>query len=230
MLNYVNSSIADRPVLHTVVHIIAFTIYYSKSFTMLAKLSFLAAATQAGLAIAIGNTVISNRCSYDMWLWSVDQSYDSGPIHIPARTKYSEPFRSVCNSCGSSLKINKSNNLISGAHTQFEYSLANGEIWYDISFVDCAKGGSASACPGHDMGLSIDSPEEAYGKAHCDAGSYCPTQAYYADLPLQKLGLQEPVFVCPGKGTGMYYHMKVCSDEALLQRSIAGRMVVNDYA
>jgi len=197
---------------------------------MLAKLSFLAAATEADLAIAIGNKVISNRCSYNIWLWGVDQDYDSGPIHIPARTKYSKPFRSACNSCGSSLKISKSNNLISGAHTKFEYSLPDVDIWYDISFVDCIKGGSASDCPSHDVGLSMESPEEACGKAHCDAGNHFPNHAYYVDLLLQKPGLKEPVFTCPGKGTDMDHDMEVCSDEAPLKRSIAGRVVVDNYA
>ncbi|KAH6642547.1 hypothetical protein C7974DRAFT_430978 [Boeremia exigua] len=185
---------------------------------------------QAGLATAIGNAIVSNRCSYDIWLWSVDQGYSSGPIHIPARTKYSEPFRSACNGCGSSLKISKTNQLVGGQHTQFEYSIAGGDIWYDISFVDCAKGESANDCPGHDKGLAMDSPEQECGKANCAAGSYCPTQSYYVDYPLQKLGLEDPVFTCPGKGTGMDLYMKVCSDEAPLKRSVAGRLAVDGYA
>ncbi|KAJ4990667.1 bys1 domain-containing protein [Stagonosporopsis vannaccii] len=197
---------------------------------MLAIFMLLAMAMQASLAAAIGNAVISNRCPYDIWLWSVDQGYDSGPIHIPARSKYSEPFRSTCNGCGSSLKISKSNQLIGGAHTQFEYSIANAGIWYDISFVDCVKDGDASNCPGHDKGLAMESPEEACGKANCAAGSYCPTQAYYVDLPLQKLGIEEPVFTCPGKGTDMDLYMKVCSDDAPLKIRIAGRVDVDDYA
>lgn len=197
---------------------------------MLAKSILLATVLQAGLAAAIGNAVISNRCPYDIWLWSVDQGYSSGPIHIPARTKYSEPFRSACSGCGSSLKISKTDQLVAGHQTQFEYSIADGNLWYDVSFVDCAKGGSASDCPGHDRGLAMDSPEQACGKATCAAGSYCPTQAYYVDLPKQKLGLEEPVYGCLGKGTDMDLYMKVCNDEAPLKRSIAGRMAVDDYA
>ncbi|KAF3000819.1 hypothetical protein E8E13_006594 [Curvularia kusanoi] len=197
---------------------------------MLAKSILLAATLQAGLASAIGNAIISNRCPYDIWLWSVDQGYSSAPIHIPARSKYSEPFRSACNGCGTSLKISKTNELIAGRHTQLEYSIAGGNLWYDISFVDCAKGGSASDCPGHDLGLAMDSPESACGKAHCAAGSYCPTQAYYVDTPKLKLGIDEPVFGCIGKGTDMDLYMKVCSDEAPLKRSLAGRMLVDGNA
>jgi hypothetical protein len=86
---------------------------------MLAKSILLAATLQAGLAAAIGNAIVSNRCPYDIWLWSVNQGYSSGPIHIPARTQHSEPFRSACTGCGSSLKISKSDQLIAGHHTQF---------------------------------------------------------------------------------------------------------------
>lgn len=192
---------------------------------MLSKSILLATVLQAGIAIATGNAIVSNRCPYDIWLWSVGEGYLSPPIHISARTKYSEPLRSA-----SSLKISKTNKLLNGKHTQFEYSITGGNIWYDISFVDCAKGESASDCPGHEKGLAMDSPEQACGKAHCAAGSYCPTQSYYVDTPKQKLGLDEPVFVCFGKGTDMDLYMKVCSDDAPLKRSIAGRMTVDDYA
>lgn len=197
---------------------------------MLAKSILFTTALQAGLVVALGNAMVSNRCPYDIWLWSVDQGHSSGPIHIPARTKYSEPFRSTCNGCGSSLKISKTDQLVAGQHTQFEYSIADGNLWYDISFVNCAKGGSASDCPGHDGGLAMDSPEQACGKANCAAGSYCPTQSYYVDLPKQKLGLDEPVFGCLGKGTDMDLYMKVCSNEAPLKRSIAGRVATAGYA
>ncbi|KAH8712148.1 hypothetical protein GQ44DRAFT_742542 [Phaeosphaeriaceae sp. PMI808] len=189
---------------------------------MFAKFTLLAAALQASLVVA-GNAVISNRCSYDVWVWSVDQSHSSGPIKIAARTQYSEPLRNTA----TALKVSKSDQLVAGAHTQFEYSLINNQIWYDISFVNCAKGNSADNCPGHDKGLSMDSSMSSCGKVNCGGGSYCPTQAYYVDQPLLKLGIQEPVFTCPGAGTNMDIAMKVCSGEAPLKRSIAGRMLVD---
>ena len=205
-----------------------------KLFTILSKMLsihfLLISILQAGLATAVGNAIVSNRCPYDIWLWSVDQGYSSPPIHIPSGTKYSEPFRSACNGCGSSLKISRTDQLIGGQHTQFEYSIANGDIWYDISFVNCAKGENASNCPGHDKGLAMDSPEKACGKANCAGGSYCPTQSYYVDFPKPKLGLDDPVFSCPGKGADMDLYMKVCSEEAPLRRSIIGRKFVDDYA
>lgn len=193
---------------------------------MLSKTILAIAALQAGFAAA-GNAIISNRCNYDIWVFSMDQSYSTGAIHVPARSQYSEPFRSSCNGCGTSVKISKTNQIVDGQHTQFEYTITNNQLWYDISFVNCAQGSSASNCPGHDGGLAMDSPNSACGKANCGSGSYCPTQAYYVDFPLKKLGLQDPVFTCPGAGTGMDLYMKVCSDAAPIKRSIAGRLEVS---
>lgn len=80
-------------------------------------------------------------------------------VKIPARSQHSEPFRNPCNACGVSMKVSKSDKLESGTHTQLEYAIADNKIYYDISFVDCAKDKSASDCPGHDKGIAIDSPE-----------------------------------------------------------------------
>lgn len=201
-----------------------------RSFTnktkMFAKIFLAVAAAQASLAAA-GNAIVSNRCNYDIWVWSVDQDSFSSAIHVPARSQYSEPLRSSCNGCGTSLKVSKTNQLVGGAQTQFEYSVVNNQLWYDISFVDCAQGESASSCPGHDFGLAMDSPESACGKINCAGGSYCPSQAYYVDFPQPKLGMADPVFACPGAGMGMDLYMKVCSDEAPMKRSIAGRLAID---
>lgn len=195
---------------------------------MLAKTILLATALQAGLTAALGNSVVNNRCSYDIWLWSVDQGYSSGPIHVPARSTYTEAVRTACDGCGTSLKISKTDQLVSGQETQFEYSISNGGMWYDVSFVDCANGQDASSCPGHAEGLSMVGSTSACGSASCAAGSYCPTQSYYVDFPMQKLGLEDPVFGCPAQGTDMDLYMDICSGEAPLKRSIAGRIAVDD--
>ncbi|CBX96874.1 hypothetical protein LEMA_P100050.1 [Plenodomus lingam JN3] len=175
---------------------------------------------QMSLALA-GNAILSNRCSYDIWVWSVGESSSSGPIYIPARSQYSEPFRNA----GTSFKISKTNQLVSGAHTQFEYSIVNNNVWFDISLVDCAKGENASACPGQAEGLAMDSPNAACGRISCAPGSYCPTQAYFVDTPVQKLGLAEPVFACPGASTNLDLYMKMCANQAPIKRSVAGRLM-----
>lgn len=190
---------------------------------MFSKSTILFAALQATLAAA-GNAIISNRCSYDIWVWSVQPGGSSEAIHVAARSQYTEPMVS-----GSpvSLKVSKSDALVAGEQTQFEYSIANNELWFDISLVNCAEGDSSANCPGADGGLAVTSPNSACGSIDCAANSYCPTQAYFVDQPMLKLGLQEPVFTCPGAGTSMDLVMKTCSDEEPLKRSIAGRMLVD---
>lgn len=184
---------------------------------------------QRGLATrALGNAVIANRCSADVWLWSVDQNGSKGPIKIKARSKYTEKFRTPCNNCGVSLKISRTNQLKAGQHTQFEYAIANNIIYYDISYVDCAKGKSAANCPGHKQGHMIDSAEKACGLLKCKGNSYCPTQAYYVDQPLIKLGIPEPVKGCGNKGTGMNIWFTMCSDAPKLKRDVAGRLEIDD--
>lgn len=71
-------------------------------------------------------------------------------------------------------------------------------LYYDISFVDCAKGNDASACPGHIAGLEIYSSNEPQKcpRVTCLGNGYCPEKAYYVDTPVSKLGLAEPVFGC----------------------------------
>lgn len=177
---------------------------------------------QMSLAMA-GNAVVSNRCHYDIWVWSVNSAGSSGPIHVPARSLHSEPFCTT----GTSFKVSKTNSLVAGAHTQFEYTIANNLVWFDISLVDCAKGKDASACPGHTEGLAMDSPNAACGHIKCAGGNYCPTQAYFVDTPKQKLGLAEPVFSCPGAGTDMNLYMKMCADNAPMKRSLAGRLLTD---
>ncbi|KAF2726465.1 hypothetical protein EJ04DRAFT_517778 [Polyplosphaeria fusca] len=161
----------------------------------------------------LGNAVIINRCPHDLWAWSVDQNFGSAPIHLKARTIYREPFRVPCDGCGVALKVSNTDQLVTGKHTQFEYAISNNIVYYDISLVDCAQGESAANCPGHEMGLRIDSAVRACEPLNCGGGQYCPTQAYYVDTPLAKLGIKEPVLGCGSAGTGMDVGFKLCSDQ-----------------
>lgn len=190
---------------------------------MFSKSTILIAALQATLAAA-GNAIINNRCSYDIWVWSINSgSSSSSAIHIPAQSQHSEAMRS---GSPTSYKVSKSSQLVGGKHTQFEYSIINNQLWFDISFVDCAQGESSSNCPGADGGLSMSSPNSACGSVNCAAGSYCPTQAYFVDQPMIKLGIEEPVITCPSAGANMDLNMDVCSGGSL-KRSIAGRLLVD---
>jgi hypothetical protein len=187
---------------------------------MLSKIILAAVALQAGLATA-GNAIVSNRCSYDIYLWSVGGGSSSNAIHVPARSQYTEPFQNT----PKALKICTTDSCTQP--TQFEYSIVNNQLWYDISFVDCASGQDASKCPGHAEGLAMSSSHSACPNIDCSAGSYCPSQAYYVDQPLIKLGIQEPVYTCQGAGTDMDLSMTVCSGETPLKRSIAGRVAID---
>lgn len=192
---------------------------------MLGPLAFTVVALQAGLAAA-GNAVFSNRCGYDVWIWSMAEGISGSAVHVAAGSDYSEPIRNSAVG-GTSVKVSKTNQLIGGAQTQFEYSTVGGQMWYDISFVDCASGDSADSCPGHDGGLTMDSPNGSCQPAVCGAGSYCPEQAYYVDVPTAKLGMQDPVFGCPGAGTDMDINMIMCSGSSSKKRSIAGRIIID---
>ncbi|KAJ4348853.1 uncharacterized protein N0V89_010232 [Didymosphaeria variabile] len=107
----------------------------------------------------MGNAVLGNRCDHDIWVWSVDGKGSSDAIKVAARTQYREPFRTPCEGCGVVLKVSNTPDLQGGHQTQFEYAISNGQLYYDISFVDCAQGEGADNCPGHHNGLGIDSPE-----------------------------------------------------------------------
>ncbi|KAF2188057.1 hypothetical protein K469DRAFT_704331 [Zopfia rhizophila CBS 207.26] len=179
---------------------------------------------------ALGNAIVSNRCNYDVWLWSVDEKNSpKQSTKIPARSKHTEKFRTPCPGCGVSMKISKTNGLEAGKITQLEYAIRSDQIYYDISFVDCAKGKSAANCPGHDKGIRIDSPESTCRPLNCAGGTYCVKDAYFVDQPKIKLGVPEPVLGC-GKGkVGMDVYFKLCSDAAPLRRdilSVAGRIAV----
>ena len=62
----------------------------------------------------------------------------------------------------------------------------------------------------------MDVTDSICGKINCDAGAYCPTQAYFVPQPYKELRIEELVFVCPGDGTSFDLHMTVCSGEPRL--------------
>jgi len=193
---------------------------------MLAKYTLLFAAMQAGFAAAIGNSIVSNRCSHDVYVSSVSQNIAAPMVNIPARTQWKQPFN-ACEGCATSLKISNTDQIVAGAHTQLEYTITAGQLWYDISLVDCATGQSGQDCPGWDKGLAINTTESACGTTQCQGSTFCTASAYFVDQPLIKLGTPEPVFTCPGAGLGMDLVYTLCSDEAPMKRSIAGRLSID---
>ncbi|PVI01782.1 hypothetical protein DM02DRAFT_524252 [Periconia macrospinosa] len=179
-------------------------------------------------ARGLGNAIFENRCSYDVWIWSVDGKGSSGAKLVPKRTKYTEPVRTSCPGCGVVIKVSKTNQIVNGKHTQFEYTVGD-KLWYDISYVNCAKDKSADNCPGHEKGNAMQGLDKDCGQANCRGGTYCPEQSYYVDQPLIKLGIKEPVFACPVQKLSGDISMRLCSDEKpLAKRSVAGRLLIDE--
>lgn len=193
---------------------------------MLAKYTLLFAIMQAGLAAALGNSVVSNRCSHDVYVFSVSQNKAAPAVKIPARSQWKQAIN-ACEGCATSLKISNTDECVGGEHVQFEYAVAANQLWYDISLVDCAKGESGENCPGWTKGYSINATDDKCGKTQCDGSTFCTASAYFVDQPLIKLGTPEPVFTCPGAGLDMDLVYTLCSDEEPIKRSIAGRLSID---
>ncbi|KAK3325937.1 hypothetical protein B0H66DRAFT_143793 [Apodospora peruviana] len=91
----------------------------------------------AGLASAVGNARVVNKCSTAVTLWSVGQSV-AGPFTVaPNGGSYGEPFVKDPVTGGKALKMTKTaDGLYTGApQTVFAYSLDNDKVWYDLSDV-----------------------------------------------------------------------------------------------
>ena len=137
----------------------------------------------------------------------------SRAIKVHARSRYTEPIRSPPQG-GVSIKVSRSEQLLGGHHTQFEYAISNNVLYYDISLVDCAVGQDASNCPGHIAGLEIYSPNQRKcNRVTCKSNTFCPEKAYYVDTPVTKLGHQEPVFGCGDAGTGADLTFVLCQNQ-----------------
>ncbi|KAF2489579.1 hypothetical protein BU16DRAFT_597003 [Lophium mytilinum] len=128
---------------------------------------------------------LHNACPYPLLLSSISQTLSLTPLTIPSGRTHTEPLRTSCAGCGVSLKL--AHPAAPAAVTQFEYSITGGRVWYDISLIDCVKGGDASQCPGHEAGLKIHG--DGGDVMRCAPGSYCAAEAYYVPVP----GAVQPV-------------------------------------
>lgn len=110
---------------------------------------------------ATGSAIINNQCSHDVYLWPVSADESAGsPTVIKSGGNWSQQYKSI-SSGGMSLKLSDNDDMSSGI-TQFEYTLAGGMIWYDISNVNCLPFGLGT-CPFQATGM------------HLSGGSGCPT-------------------------------------------------------
>lgn len=125
-----------------------------------------------------GKANIYNKCDFDVTAWSVTSVPQSvgDAIHIKAGSSYSEEYKQVA-SGGVSLKIVNTTEATvpPQAHImQFEYTDASGNIWYDISNVDC----SGDSCPFARYGWYMDSSDASCPTRSCEADAEACTGAY----------------------------------------------------
>ncbi|KAF2851416.1 hypothetical protein T440DRAFT_394642 [Plenodomus tracheiphilus IPT5] len=137
---------------------------------------------------------VTNYCSYPInyMHWDGSASPVSGTLNAGAsinRALTGSVFKA-------SKKADMSNELL------VEYSLAGGELWYNLSLITCVKGEDLSGCAGHEGGLQLGN---AVSKSfQCAANSWCDDQAYLYQENLCKK--QNPVSQCdPSLGLTMEF-------------------------
>lgn len=132
-----------------------------------------------GLATAVnasGKAIINNNCDYDVYLWpvSVDSSPSLPTIISGNGGHWSQPYQ-TCTTGGMSLKLASTNDISLGI-TQFEYTLEPGNIWYDISNVNCLPFGKGD-CPFAAGGMTLESGSGC-PVATCEGGNATCHDAY----------------------------------------------------
>jgi hypothetical protein len=120
----------------------------------------------------------SNKSHSRAW-----NQYASDAFTIPARSEFRQEivtsYAGCDNNCGVVYKIAKEWDFGRGHITQLEYSSRDGIMYFDISFVDCAKNlgyrtGDASDCPTWERGIHINGGDNSgCGSLDCPAQSMC---------------------------------------------------------
>ncbi|OCL06178.1 hypothetical protein AOQ84DRAFT_297480 [Glonium stellatum] len=111
---------------------------------------------------------VFNKCSFPVYLWSVSADSSSEMITLESHNGTYEEAYQTPNVGGVSIKLSKVETVANPTPiTQFEYTLAGGSIWYDISNVNCAT----TSCPFQPTGMYMNS------------GEGCPTRSCEAGLP-----------------------------------------------
>lgn len=137
-----------------------------------------------------GSVIFKNNCDYDVTyaqLCPCGSSDGSGTIS--AGSTWSDSV-SDCSSGNTALKIYKSG---SSKPMQFEYGITSGNVWYDMSFIDCVSGGSDfSQCAGSAWAISTSG--QSCAAYSCSGGSECCVQGYCD--PTASAASQQPVGAC----------------------------------
>lgn len=113
--------------------------------------------------VRAASAIVHNKCNFDVYLWSVDADTNpQKPTILASGGSYSEKYRTPSQG-GVSIKLSNSTS-IGGPITQFEYTLA-GNIWYDLSNVNCRT----PSCPFENYGMYMESGDGC-PKVSCAAG------------------------------------------------------------
>lgn len=124
---------------------------------------------------AAGQAIIKNQCSDNVYLWSVSNTAGD-MVTINNGGTYRESYRTNPDGGGISIKIATQKDL-SGAITQFEYTLGSDFLWYDVSNINgypFMKSG-LTAIPSESTCSSIQCPA---GVAECAAAYNVPTDNF----------------------------------------------------
>ncbi|KAF2679799.1 hypothetical protein K458DRAFT_460656 [Lentithecium fluviatile CBS 122367] len=180
-----------------------------------------------------GNFVLVNQCYYDVYVTEARQEWGGQSFKLPARSPLRTMFeieydlpdhekdvdRRCTNNCGVTYKVTREPKLVGGIggnQLQFEYTSKDGILYYDISFVDCAKDlghrtGNAENCPGWKEGLQIDGQKGFDCRTMvCEDGKMCISWnqgAYYVDEPEPRWGLKDPIGTCPTYQMEIYFRL-----------------------
>ncbi|KAK2763763.1 hypothetical protein FQN54_009380 [Arachnomyces sp. PD_36] len=148
---------------------------------MYSKSAIFAATAMASLAPTVyaensgtGNAIINNKCSHDIYLWSIGSSADAEQHTIASGETFSENYRTTSNGGGVSLKMSltESQDEVS----QFEYTIVEPQVFYDLSNINgypFAEGGitiepSDSSCPSISCEAGEPNCKEAYNQPYDD--------------------------------------------------------------
>jgi hypothetical protein len=133
--------------------------------------SFAILATAASSVQALGNAIIYNQCSFDVYLWPTDASRSpTTPSVISSGSSYQESYHTP-SSGGVSLKLSKTTSPIT--ITQLEYTVqpfdGTNFVWYDGSNVNC----EGSECPFYTEGMYLETSDSSCPTRICTPGEVC---------------------------------------------------------
>ncbi|KAF2684371.1 hypothetical protein K458DRAFT_388839 [Lentithecium fluviatile CBS 122367] len=156
---------------------------------------------------------IVNRCSYDVYVWTVDSDnkYDckfDEPVVLGTGEAYAENFRPT--TIGAvSIKVSKEEACTNGKITQLEYNYKPNVNFLDISFVNCHDGD----CPGRQDGYYLHSGNTEDGQfKSAENNEHCPICSAH-----DQASADECAYVLPDDR-----QTRSCSKEANLDFYICG--------